>query len=126
MGSDMGRVLGMIQSVAVVAALYSNIPVGSASQPIADAFQGSEVDQLSIEYADPTSDQTVAPPVAEQGLISDRALPHLPALTGCVVDEAEIIDPADEQALTTHLSRYESDTTNQIVVATVKYLRGMP
>lgn len=48
----------------------------------------------------------------------------LPALTGRVVDNANIIDPATESALTAKLAAFEQKSTDQIVVATVNSLGG--
>jgi uncharacterized protein len=47
-----------------------------------------------------------------------------PALTGRVVDQAGIIPPEDEQALTDLLAAHEAKTSNQVVVATVSSLGG--
>jgi uncharacterized protein len=52
------------------------------------------------------------------------AEPQFPALTGRVVDQAEILSPAEEQALTQALAAHEQATTNQVVVATIKDLQG--
>ena len=48
----------------------------------------------------------------------------LPALTGRVVDQAGIIDPATETALAVKLERFEERSSDQIVVATVESLGG--
>ena len=50
--------------------------------------------------------------------------PQFPALSGRVVDGANILDPAQEQALTTKLSTLEAQTTDQLVVVTVDSLNG--
>ncbi|APZ98864.1 methanol dehydrogenase [Sphingopyxis sp. QXT-31] len=47
-----------------------------------------------------------------------------PALTGRVVDEANVIPPAEEAALDTQLEGIETRTGHQFVVATVKDLQG--
>jgi uncharacterized protein len=47
-----------------------------------------------------------------------------PALTGRVVDQAEILDPAARAALTTKLADLEAKTTDQLVVVTLKSLQG--
>jgi uncharacterized protein len=47
-----------------------------------------------------------------------------PKLTGRVVDQAEIIPPAEEAALTAQLEALETRTGHQLVVATVKDLEG--
>src|SRR5499426_1606418 len=47
-----------------------------------------------------------------------------PALTGRVVDEAGILDPATKTALERKLADFESKTTGQLVVVTLKSLQG--
>jgi uncharacterized protein len=47
-----------------------------------------------------------------------------PALTGRVVDEANILDSATPTALTEKLAALEAKTTNQFVVVTLKSLQG--
>jgi uncharacterized protein len=47
-----------------------------------------------------------------------------PSLTGRVVDEANLFDPAARAALTETLAGLESKTTNQLVVVTLKSLQG--
>ncbi len=48
----------------------------------------------------------------------------VPALTGRVVDTAEILSPAVEAALTERLAAFEDSTTTQVVVLTVPSLGG--
>ncbi|HEX8526133.1 TPM domain-containing protein [Allosphingosinicella sp.] len=48
----------------------------------------------------------------------------LPALTGRVVDQANLIPPAEEAALTAKLEALERSTSRQLVVATVPDLQG--
>jgi uncharacterized protein len=50
---------------------------------------------------------------------------ELPALTGRVVDSAEILSPAQEAALTETSAALERRTTDQLVVVTLASLRGM-
>jgi uncharacterized protein len=47
-----------------------------------------------------------------------------PALTGRVVDEAGILDPATKAALEQKLADFETKTTGQLVVVTLKSLQG--
>lgn len=49
---------------------------------------------------------------------------EIPALTGRVVDTADMIDPATEAALTTKLEAFERKSSDQIVVATIDSLDG--
>jgi uncharacterized protein len=52
------------------------------------------------------------------------AEPTFPALTGRVVDNANLLDPADEQALTTDLKALEDKSSDQVVVLTIPSLQG--
>jgi uncharacterized protein len=47
-----------------------------------------------------------------------------PALTGRVVDEANVLDPATRTALTDKLAALETKTSDQLVVVTLKSLQG--
>jgi uncharacterized protein len=62
------------------------------------------------------------------GLILSLILPALaltfPALTGRVVDDANILDPAQRAALTQKLADLEAKSTDQVVVVTLKSLQG--
>ena len=48
----------------------------------------------------------------------------LPALSGRVVDEANILDQATRTALTQKLAELEAKTTDQLVVVTLRSLQG--
>lgn len=50
--------------------------------------------------------------------------PDFPALTGRVVDQANLLDSATETALTGQLAAHEAETSNQLVVATIPDLQG--
>jgi uncharacterized protein len=52
------------------------------------------------------------------------AAPKFPALSGRVVDEAQLLSPATEQKLTDELAQLEAKTGHQVVVATVPDLQG--
>jgi uncharacterized protein len=52
------------------------------------------------------------------------AAPSFPALTGRVVDNAGLLTPAEKNALSAILAQHESNTTDQIVVVTLKDLQG--
>ena len=52
------------------------------------------------------------------------AAPDFPPLTGRVVDEADLLSPDDEAALSAKLEQHERETSNQIVVVTLKSLQG--
>ena len=51
---------------------------------------------------------------------------EFPALTGRVVDAADLLDPATEQQLTDRLAALETQSGRQLVVATVPDLGGYP
>lgn len=52
------------------------------------------------------------------------AAPQFPQLTGRVVDQADLIDPATEQSLTAELAALEQKSSDQLVVVTVPSLQG--
>ena len=51
---------------------------------------------------------------------------EVPALTGRVVDRADLLAPATERALTEQLAAHEASTSNQVAVLTVASLAGRP
>jgi uncharacterized protein len=55
-----------------------------------------------------------------------EAQPKFPALTGRVVDEAQLLSPAEEQELTQTLADLEGKATDQLVVYTTNSLQGYP
>ena len=57
-------------------------------------------------------------------LVTAAFAADLPALTGRVVDNAGLIDPATEQALVAKLEAFEKKGSDQIVVATIASLDG--
>lgn len=52
------------------------------------------------------------------------AEPKYPALTGRVVDSADLLSPAEEQALTETLKQLEDKSSDQLVVVTLPSLQG--
>ncbi|NBB52760.1 methanol dehydrogenase, partial [Rhizobium sp. CRIBSB] len=58
------------------------------------------------------------------GVATAQSKPDFPALTGRVVDEARLITPGTEAALTETLARLEAETSDQVVVVTVNSLQG--
>ena len=56
--------------------------------------------------------------------IPASAEPTFPPLTGRVVDDANLLDPADKQALTNDLKALEDKSSDQVVVVTVPSLQG--
>lgn len=53
-----------------------------------------------------------------------QAEPEFPALTGRVVDDANLLSPSEKQALTATLKRLEDESSDQLVVVTLPSLQG--
>ena len=51
---------------------------------------------------------------------------EVPPLTGRVVDQAALLDPATERALNQQLAAHEDSTSNQVAVLTIASLAGRP
>lgn len=62
--------------------------------------------------------------LAAPGAAVARATPEFPALTGRVVDEANLLEPAAEARLTEKLAALEQARGDQLVVVTLSSLRG--
>jgi uncharacterized protein len=58
--------------------------------------------------------------------VVQAAEPKFPPLTGRVNDRAGLLSERDEGELEVALARFETETTNQIVVATLESLQGLP
>ena len=58
--------------------------------------------------------------------LAEAAEPTFPPLTGRVVDQAGLLSERDQAELEAALARFEQATTNQIVVATLDSLQGLP
>ena len=58
--------------------------------------------------------------------VVQAAEPEFPPLSGRVVDRAGLLSERDEQELESALARFETETTNQIVVVTLESLQGLP
>jgi uncharacterized protein len=56
--------------------------------------------------------------------VATAAEPIFPSLTGRIVDEAHLLDPAARSALETKLADLESKTNRQLVVVTLNSLQG--
>lgn len=52
--------------------------------------------------------------------------PQFPALTGRVVDDADLLSPDTRERLTRVLEKHEKETSNQVVVVTLPSLQGYP
>jgi uncharacterized protein len=57
--------------------------------------------------------------------VGQAAEPEFPPLTGRVNDRAGLLSERDQKELDAALARFEKETTNQIVVATVESLQGL-
>lgn len=62
--------------------------------------------------------------VATLSLAVARAAPNFPALTGRVVDAADLLSVEDERALSIDLEALEEKTSDQLVVVTLPSLQG--
>ena len=58
--------------------------------------------------------------------VVQAAEPEFPPLTGRVNDRAGLLSERDEKELEAALAQFETETTNQIVVATLESLQGLP
>ena len=65
-----------------------------------------------------------AVPACEAAPPPPQPAPSFPALTGRVVDEADLLTPADEQAIAARSEAVERETGAQFVVVTVKSLQN--
>ena len=82
----------------------------------------------SVTLMDKTAGQVGAPgAVAKEENVSQKIAEQLnfPALTGRVVDQAGILSPAVKEELESALAARENNTTNQVVVVTLKTLGGV-
>ena len=61
---------------------------------------------------------------AAGAVVPAAAQPDVPALTGRVVDQADLLRPATEASLDARLAAFEDSTTVQIAVLTVRSLNG--
>jgi uncharacterized protein len=59
-------------------------------------------------------------------VVLSAAEPEFPPLSGRVVDEAGLLSERDQAELEAALAQFEKKTTNQIVVATLNSLQGLP
>ena len=66
----------------------------------------------------------VAASLISWAALASAAEPTLPALSGRVVDSAQILSPAAESQLSGLLAAHERETSNQVVVATLASLQG--
>jgi uncharacterized protein len=66
----------------------------------------------------------LAAALALVALAAPAAAQTFPALTGRVVDDAQVLTPGMRAMLTTRLAALEAKTSDQVVVATVKSLHG--
>jgi uncharacterized protein len=58
--------------------------------------------------------------------VGQAAEPEFPPLTGRVNDHAGLLSARDQKELDAALARFEAETTDQIVVATLDSLQGLP
>lgn len=65
-------------------------------------------------------------PVAVRADVRPVTLQNIPALTGRVVDQAELLSPAAEARLTQVSARLAQTTTDQLIVVTLPTLNNVP
>ena len=90
-------------------------------QKISDQSNSSALTDRAVDQAG------VPSPVAKEKKAPQKIADQLnfPALTGRVVDQAGILSPAVKAELETALAAHENNTTNQVVVVTLKTLGGV-
>ncbi|EEF14849.1 hypothetical protein CAMRE0001_1540 [Campylobacter rectus RM3267] len=90
-------------------------------QKISDQSNSSALTDRAVDQAG------VPSPVAKEKKAPQKIADQLnfPALTGRVVDQAGILSPAVKAELETALAARENNTTNQVVVVTLKTLGGV-
>ena len=59
-------------------------------------------------------------------VVNVAAAVDFPPLTGRVVDEANLLSPGTRTQLTERLAQHERETSNQVVIVTLKSLQGLP
>jgi uncharacterized protein len=64
--------------------------------------------------------------VALLGAAAHAAAPNFPALTGRIVDQANILTAFDRAQIETTLKSLDAKSTDQVVVVTVRSLEGLP
>ena len=90
-------------------------------QKISDQSNSSALTDRAVDQAG------VPSPVAKEKKAPQKIAEQLnfPALTGRIVDQAGILSPAVKAELETALAAHENNTTNQVVVVTLKTLGGV-
>lgn len=118
-----------VPEAAAGAAAIQNSGAGKALEPITKPLtaplqgqpqQPQQPQQAPQSQAAPAA----AMPKAESGAAVRGGKLTFPALTGRVVDEAGILDPETEAALTQLSAALEQQTSDQLVVVTLASLRG--
>ncbi|WP_298789495.1 TPM domain-containing protein [uncultured Campylobacter sp.] len=109
--------------IALVLGLLLLVPSDETQEPQKNSEQSH-----SVTLMDKTAGQVDAPGVvAKEENVSQKIAEQLnfPALTGRVVDQAGILSPAVKEELESTLAAHENNTTNQVVVVTIKTLGGV-
>lgn len=109
--------------IALVLGLLLLVPSDETQEPQKNSEQSH-----SVKLMDKTAGQVEAPgAVAKEENVSQKIAKQLnfPALTGRVVDQAGILSPAVKEELESALADHENNTTNQVVVVTIKNLGGV-
>ncbi|WP_122874350.1 TPM domain-containing protein [Campylobacter showae] len=108
--------------IALVLGLLLLVPSDETQEP-----QKNSEQLHSVTLMDKTAGQVDAPgAVAKDENVSQKIAEQLnfPALTGRVVDQAGILSTAVKEELESALAAHENNTTNQVVIVTIKTLGG--
>lgn len=109
--------------IALVLGLLLLVPSDETQEPQKNSEQSH-----SVTLMDKTAGQVDVPgAVTKEENVSQKIAEQLnfPALTGRVVDQAGILSPAIKEELESTLADHENNTTNQVVVVTIKNLGGV-
>lgn len=106
------------------AAAVNRSGAGKALEPLTKPLTAPLQGQQQPQQAKPQAAPAATMPKAESGEAVRGGKLTFPALTGRVVDEAGILDPATRQQLEQISAGLEQQTTDQLVVVTLANLRG--
>lgn len=106
------------------AAVINRSGAGKALEPLTKPLTAPLQGQQQGHQAKPQAAPAATMPQAETGEAVRGGKLTFPALTGRVVDEANILDPALEQQIAQISAGLEQQTSDQLVVVTLANLRG--
>lgn len=106
------------------AAVINRSGAGKALEPLTKPLTAPLQGQQQGQQGKPQAAPAATMPQAETGEAVRGGKLTFPALTGRVVDEANILDPALEQQIAQISAGLEQQTSDQLVVVTLANLRG--